>query len=431
MSLKPLSRSVSIIGVGSTVFGAPFDTPELEDLSFQEYGAWAVLDALNDAGVNPRQVDHLIVGSTSSPTHNSMNISPNHGFLEWVGMKGKSANYQCAGCATGFHIINQAVDMVAGGRCDIVVAVNIEISQSITHPNKPSHIRFPMSEYSSLYGIKPFLGVNGVDTAYQRWIGSTFSAMDHAARHYMKDAGITQDDLESACIGASITGREHGKLGPDCYVKQTLDEVAKEYGMDSIDAYMKSDMNPYFTDMLRIGYTGVLCEGAAALVFCSTEIAKQFQQKPIEVVNIAQCDYSVLEANNEQKMSRGAAKKIYDITGYKPEDIDYLASTNMDQADLIDSAEAVGYLPKGESWKYFRDGKTRFDKEKPINTDGGTQGIGHAFASTGPHHYKEAVLQMRGEAEGRQIPTPPKVTMIRGQGATHSVSIAILRTLED
>jgi acetyl-CoA C-acetyltransferase len=102
----------------------------------------------------------------------------------------------------------------------------------------------------------------------------------------------------------------------------------------------------------------------------------------------------------------------------------------MDQLEMIDAAEVVGYLPKGESWKYFRDGKTRFDGEKPINTDGGTQGIGHAFASTGIHNYKEAVLQMRGEAEGRQIPIPPKVVMIRGQGATHSVSIGILRTLE-
>jgi len=431
MGLKPLSRSVSIIGVGSTKFGAPFDTPELKDLSFQEYGAWAVLDALNDAGVNPRQVDHLVVGSTSSPTHNSMNIAPNHGLLEWVGMKGKSTNFQCSGCSTGFHIISQAVDMVAGGRCDIVVAVNIEINQSITHINKPSHIRYPMGEYSQIYGIKPFLGVNAVDTSYHRWIGSTFSAMDHCARNYMKEAGITSDELESACIGASVTDRQHGVLGPDCYVKQTFDEVAKEYGFSSVDEYMKSDMNPYFTDMIRISYTGVLCEGATAIVVCSTDIAKKFQQKPIEVVNIAQVDYSVLDADNERKMSRDAAAKIYDITGLSPEDIDYLASTNMDQTDLIDSAEAVGYLPKGESWKYFRDGKTRFDKEKPVNTDGGTQGVGHAFASTGPHHYKEAVLQMRGEAVGRQIPAPPKMTMIRGQGATHSVTITILKTLED
>ena len=28
MALKPLSRSVSIIGVGATQFGTPFDTPE-------------------------------------------------------------------------------------------------------------------------------------------------------------------------------------------------------------------------------------------------------------------------------------------------------------------------------------------------------------------------------------------------------------------
>ncbi len=431
MSINPLSRGVSIIGVGSTVFGTPFDTPELKDLSFQDYGAWAVLAALDDAGVNPRQVDHLIVGSTSSPTHNSLNISPHHGFLEWVGMKGKSANYQCAGCATGFNIINQAIDMVAGGRCDIVVAVDMEINQSITHPQKPSHIRYPFSEYNELYGMKPMLGVNGVDTSYQRWIGSTFSQMDMCARHYARDAGISYDDMEDAAIGAVVTCREHGKLGPDCYAKQPFEEVAKEYGFDTVAEYMKSDMNPYFSDHDRISYTGIMCEGAAALVFCSTEIARKFQKKPIEVVNVAQCDYSVLTPNCEHRMNVGAAEKIYDITGYTPEQIEYLASTNMDQYEMIDAAEAVGYMPKGKAWEYFRDGKTRFDREKPVNTDGGTQGIGHAFASTGLHNYKEAVLQMRGEAGERQIPTPPRVAMIRGQGATHSTSIAILRTLEE
>jgi len=246
----------------------------------------------------------------------------------------------------------------------------------------------------------------------------------------MKDVGITRDELEDASIGAVVTCREHGALGPDCYAKQPFSEVAKEYGFPDVKSYMKSDMNPQFTDLNRVNYTGVLCEGAAALVICASDIAKKYQKKPIEVVNVAQCDFSILEANNVHKMTLGATEKIYDITGLKPESIEYFACTNMDQLEMIDAAEVVGYLPKGESWKYFRDGKTRFDGEKPINTDGGTQGIGHAFASTGIHNYKEAVLQMRGEAEGRQIPTPPKVVMIRGQGATHSVSIGILRTLE-
>lgn len=428
---KQLSRPVSIIGVGSTVFGAPFDTPELDGLSFQEYGAWAVLDALKDAGVNPKEVDHIVVGSTSSPTHNAMNLSPHHGFLEWVGMTGKEANYQCAGCVTGFHVFEQAVDLVAGGRCDIAVCVNIEISQSITAPNKPSHIRYPMSEYSKLYGVKPLLGVNGVDTSYQRWLGSTFSSMDHCGRHYMKDAGITKEELEESAQGSVITMREQGVLGPDNYVKETFQKVAKDYGFDDPREYLKSEYNPYMSDLERVNYTGVMCEGAAAIVICASDIAKQYQEKPIEVVNVVQCDYSVLHPNNEHLMNVGAAEKIYAVTDFKPEDIEYLASTNMDQYDMLDSAEAVGYLPKGEGWKYLRDGEIRFDKSKPMNTDGGAQGTGHAFASTGLHNYKETVLQMRGEAGERQIPTPPKVAMVRGQGATHSVTIAILKTPDE
>lgn len=431
MAIKPLSRSVSIIGVGSTQFGSPFDTPELQGLSFQDLGAWAVLEAFQDAGVNPREVDHLIMGSTSSPLNNSMNISPHHGFLEWVGMKGKSANYQVSGCATGFQIINQAIDMVAGGRADIVVAVNVEINQSITHPEKPSHIRYPFAEFKNLYGFPANHGTNGVDTSYARWIGSTFSQQDMCGRGYMRRAGITQEELEDGCIGAVCTAREHGKLGTDTYLKQTFDEVAKEYGFDSVAEYMKSDMNPYFNDMDRINYTGVMCEGAAALVFCATDIARKFKKQPIEVVNVAQCDYSVLTPNCQHRMTEDAAKKIYEITGYKPEDIDYFSCTNMDQFEMFDACEAVGYMPKGEAWKYFRDGRTRFDREKPVNTDGGTQGTGHAYASTGLHNYKEAVLQMRGEAGDRQIPHRPRTVMVRGEGATHMTSIAILRTVED
>ena len=177
--------------------------------------------------------------------------------------------------------------------------------------------------------------------------------------------------------------------------------------------------------------TGVMCEGAAALVFCSTDIAGKFKKKPIEVVNVVQCDYSVLTPNCVHAMNAGAAKKIYEVTGLRPEDIDYMSSTNMDQYEMMDACEEVGYMPRGEAWKYFRDGKTRFDKEKPVNTDGGTQGAGHAFASTGLHNYKEAVLQMRGEAGTRQIPTPPKTVLVRGEGATHMTSIAILRTVEN
>ena len=164
---------------------------------------------------------------------------------------------------------------------------------------------------------------------------------------------------------------------------------------------MKSDMDPYFSDMDRINYTGVMCEGAAALVFCATDIAKKFRKKPIEVVNVAQCDYSVLTPNCIHHMNIGAAQKIYDITGCKPEDIEYLSCTNMNQFEMLDACEAVGYMPQGEAWKYFRDGKTRFDREKPVNTDGGTQGTGHACI------HRSAQLQRSSPADAWGSWRPP------------------------
>jgi len=35
------------------------------------------------------------------------------------------------------------------------------------------------------------------------------------------------------------------------------------------------------------------------------------------------------------------------------------------------SAEACEYVPKGEGWKYFLEGRTNFDGDRPVNTNGG------------------------------------------------------------
>jgi len=166
------------------------------------------------------------------------------------------------------------------------------------------------------------------------------------------------------------------------------------------------------------------------VILCATDIAKKFKQTPIEVVNIRQADFSVNVPNNEQRMTRKCIQDLYDCTGYTADDLDFMICADMDLLDMIDSAEASGYLPQGKGWEYFRDGRTRFDSDKPMNTNGGGHSFGHAYGATALAMYGEAVKQMRGQAGERQINPPPKVTLYKGQGATHSASAAILRTVE-
>lgn len=121
---QTLSRSVSIIGVGMTKYGDPAENPELEGMSLQDMAAWACADAMEDAGVNPRDIGKLVMGMVCSPVYNSETLSPNHGFLEYIGMKGKAAVYHNEVCATSMNCLNEAIEAVASGRCDVAMCVD-------------------------------------------------------------------------------------------------------------------------------------------------------------------------------------------------------------------------------------------------------------------------------------------------------------------
>lgn len=427
---RALARSVSIIGIGITKFGDIDVTPELKNMSIQDMAAWACLEAMEDAGVTPRQIDKLVLGQVCAVNGNSQSIAPNHGMLEWLGMRGKASVHQSEACATPFDCFNEAVLEVASGRYDITMAVVSDSARHITHPDKPSHLFYPSNRYKEFYGREWPGGNTCQNTAWDRWTGGTYTSFDQIGRHYIHEAGITDEEFASAINGQSLTSREHGALNPKAFAQTKWQDVAKQRGFDDVNDFFKSKYNPPLSEYLRPSSFMMLTEGAAAIIVCATEIADQFRQIPIEVVNLAQYDLSVMNGKPTIDMNEGAAKEIFEITGYKPEDIEYFQTTDGDLTDALSSAESCGYLPKGEGWKFFRDGKTKFDSEKPMNTDGGHQAFGHAFGATGLATFGESVLQMRGQAGERQIQPAPKTSMMRGWGAGQSVTTYIFRTVE-
>lgn len=429
-SKHQLARSVSIIGVGMTKFGDSDVTPELKDMSLQDMAAWACLEAMEDAGVTGRDIDKLIVGEVCAVNGNSQSIAPNHGMLEWLGMRGKASVHQSEACATPFDCLNEAVLEVASGRYDICMAVDTDSARHVTHPNRPSHLTYPSNRYAEFYGQDWPGGATCQNTAWDRWTGSAVISLDQIGRHYIKDAGITDEDFAAAINGQSVTAREHGAINPKAFAQTKWQDIAKQRGFEDVNDFFDSKYNPKISEYLRPSSFMMLSEGAAAVIVCATEIADRFRQTPIEVVNLAQFDLSVMNQNPTIDMNEGAAKQIFEITGYAPEDIDYFQTTDGDLTDALSSAETCGYLPKGEGWKYFRDGETRFDGKKPMNTDGGHQAYGHAFGASGLATIAEPVLQMREQAGARQISPTPKVSLMRGWGASQSVTTYIFRTVE-
>ena len=94
------------------------------------------------------------------------------------------------------------------------------------------------------------------------------------------------------------------------------------------------------------------------------------------------------------------------------------------------AAEELGYLPRGEGWKWMLEGRCAYDGDRPINPHGGRTSYGHAFGCSGMADVCEAVVQLRGEAGERQVRNHPKTAMLRGFGGGQNCSIPILRVME-
>ena len=98
-------------------------------------------------------------------------------------------------------------------------------------------------------------------------------------------------------------------------------------------------------------------------------------------------------------------------------------------AQQLLSAEACGYLPEGEGWKYMMDDRCTFEGDRPIQTNGGRCHYGHAAAASGTHDIFEVAMQMRGEADAHQIKKPIKHAMVRGFGGGQNLLCMILKYL--
>ena len=223
--------------------------------------------------------------------------------------------------------------------------------------------------------------------------------------------------------------RRNAVLTERALYRKTFEEEASEHGFDDYRKYMKSDYNPKISRYLRVSGFEATCDAAGAVIVCPTEMAKDFKQKPIEVLGIGMSTVNAVQVDNEEKATVEAIRQVYEKTGVCPEEIDLLMANDFVIASQLLAAEAAGYIPKGEGWKYALDGRTAFDGDRPINTNGGRTN-GHAWAASGLEDHFEAVMQMRGMCGERQLKKIPRTTLLRGFGGTQNATATILRTVD-
>ena len=431
-----LNRSVSIIGVGCTPFMYTVENEETNGLTEGELFGYAALKAMEDAGVNPQDVDFYFHGE-ASPLNGSNYLTPNIQIGNWFGMKGKGSIHHSEACCTGYLAIDQAANAVASGKFDCVLTGCVEFGDST--PSPADSVETPKHPYKrDKMTMDKFLATTAwlYDRCYARSLMAPMELIyDDAAEDYVRTRGISAQDMDDTLNWMAINNRRNAAKNPLAIERKEFEEIAKEKGFPDVMSYMRSPYNPKMGDFLRMEGVERKCDGAAAAIVCATEmipqIAKNLKHKPIEILGIGNAACEATTPHFEIRATEEAIRQVYETTGVKPEELDIFFANDFIITSHLISAEIAGYLPWGEGWKYVCEGRTAYDGDKPINTNGGRTSFGHAHAASGMADVYEACMQMRGECGERQVKKLPKTAMLRGYGGAQNIAAVLLRTLDD
>ena len=120
-----------------------------------------------------------------------------------------------------------------------------------------------------------------------------------------------------------------------------------------------------------------------------------------------------------------AAKMAYKQANLTPKDIDLAEVHDCFTIAEICAIEDLGFVEKGQGGKAVENKITTLDGSLPVNTSGGLKAKGHPVGATGVARIVEIALQLRGDAEKRQV-NDARIGLahnVGGSGATCTVHI--------
>jgi len=357
-------QSVSIIGIGQTPVG------EQWDVSIRDLASRAVIAALKDAGID--RPDALYVGNMlSGPLAAQEQLATL--IADWSGLRGVEALKVEAACASGAAALRVGYMAVASGLHDLVVVCGVE-------------------KMTDLDGEEATIALmTAADADYEAIHGTTFISLNAMLmRRYMEEYKVPYE----AFAGFPVNSHANAVHNPNAMFRQAIDR----------DTFLNARM---IADPINLFDSAPISDGAAAVVLCSTERARELHRHPVRIAasSIATDSVALHDRHDPLFLSAvySSAMKAYQQAGIGPEDIDLFELHDAFSIISALSLEASGFAPRGQGTRLAVEGEIGLQGRIPIATMGGLKARGHPVGATGIYQVVEAVLQLRGEAGKNQV----------------------------
>jgi len=362
----------------------------------QELFGAAALEALDDAGVAPADVEALYFGNAmSGQAENETHLGPK--VAAHVGLAGVPVQRYEDACATSANAFKNAVEAVDAGIHDVVLVGGVERCTPETGKDTAAMTRVFASASHRQYEQPAGLTFPGV-----------FALL---TKRHMHEYGTTEEQLAHVAVknhgNGALNPRAH--FGKETTVEEVLD-------------------GPVVADPFRLMDCCPFSDGASAVVVVSEELADSYDA-PVDVAGVGHATGVVPIADKPTphvtRPARDAADEAYAQAGAGAEEMDFAEVHDCFTGAEVLASEALGLVEDGQGGVAAETGRTARDGDVPINPSGGLKAKGHPIGATGTAQIVELAEHLRGEAGERQLDGAERAVAhnLGGDAATTVVSV--------
>lgn len=378
---RGLPRSTCIVGVAETQLG------EVDDQSELGMVALAAREALAEAGMTLRDVDALFT--------NYMGEEGTTQVGDYLGVQPRYADCSDLGGAAFEAFVHHALLAIAAGRCEVALIAyasrqRTRRSRALVHDDEPDTLK---AQFESPYGLPVPIGHFALS----------------AARH-MHEHGTTPEQLAHVAVAA----RDWARLNPRAWDREPL-TVADVLASRPI------------CEPLRRRDICLVTDGGGAVVVTSAARARDAVKRPVQVLGAGESHTHHLITqwpDLTETAARVSGREAFTMAGITPDDVDVLEPYDAFTYSVLATLEDLGFCGRGEGGDFAADGRLGPGGALPAMTSGGGLSYCHPGA-LGVLLLIEAVRQLRGEADARQVPDA-EIAVCHGIGGLFSVGSTVV-----
>ena len=362
-----MNREALIVGAGTT----PYTRRPSPEVTTTRLLAQAAREALESAGLEPRDVDGLGVASFSLAPDRAIDLAVRLGLRpRWL-MDGTT------GGAAALDMLQHARRAVEAGDARAILLVAGD--------------RLDASDFREL--------VDNFNVATRDHLAPIPTGGPNALFALLTRRHMEAKGLDRSVYGAVVVAQRAWASGnPNAAYRDPLTLA------DYLDA-------PVVADPLTIYDCVPVVAGADAIVVAGEKGA---DVQPVRIRAVAAChNVDNQDGDGLQTGLRGLADQLWADASAEPNDMDVVSIYDDYSAMILVQLEDLGFAPDGDVGRLVAERIGR--RSLPVNTSGGQLSAGQAGAAGGMHGLVEVVTQLRDEGGKRQVPGA-RLGLVSGYG---------------